>query len=96
MPFSTAACNTLAESHEVNVTLSEWSSIANNYATRLANLLNGGGANGATKLASPTTQNDASAADTLSAGAGIDWFFQSANDVLQDFNSRAGEIKTAI
>ena len=80
----------------LNAIMSEWSNLSNNYATRVANLLNGGGANGATKLASPTTQNDSAAADKLSAGAGFDWFFQSANDVLQDFNSRAGEIKTAI
>lgn len=80
----------------LNAVMSEWSNLSNNYATRVANLLNGGGANGATKLASPTTQNDSAAADKLSAGAGFDWFFQSANDVLQDFNSRAGEIKTAI
>ena len=71
--------------------MAEWTS-ANDYATRVAFLLNGGGVNGTTKLNSTTVQNDSSAADTLASGADIDWFFQSSADVLIDFNAALGEI----
>ncbi|HLQ44698.1 MAG TPA: calcium-binding protein, partial [Planctomycetaceae bacterium] len=47
--------------------MAEWTS-ANDYTTRVANLLNGGGANGATVLNSTSVQNDASAADRLTGG----------------------------
>lgn len=59
----------------------EWIS-ANRYATRINNLGNGGGANGTTTLNNSSVQNDSSAADQLTGGAGTDWFFKSANDVL--------------
>ena len=78
--------------------MAEWTS-ANTYVTRIANLLNGGGANGSTKLNASTVQNDANAADTLNGSLAIpnntdiDWFFQSAGDVLDAIN---GEVKTAI
>ncbi|HLQ44864.1 MAG TPA: hypothetical protein VK137_09060, partial [Planctomycetaceae bacterium] len=79
----------------LNAIMAEWTS-ANSYATRVANLLNGGGANGSTKLNSLTIQNDASAADRLTGGSEIDLFFQSSGDVLVDFNAGVGELKTAI
>ena len=44
-------------------------------------------ANGTIKLDSSTVQNDASAADSLTGGADVDWFFQSSADVLIDFNA---------
>jgi hypothetical protein len=78
--------------------MAEWTS-ANTYATRIANLLNGGGANGTTTLNTTTVQNDANAADTLNGSAAapnnsdLDWFFQSANDVLDAIN---GEVRTTI
>ena len=75
--------------------MAEWSS-ANNYASRVFNLFNGGGANGATVLNNLTVQNDSSAADRLTGGSEIDWFFQSSNDVFVDFNAGVGEMKTAI
>ena len=61
--------------------MAEWTS-ANSYATRVANLLNGGGANGSTKLNMSSVQNDSSAADRITGGSETDWFFKSANDVL--------------
>lgn len=73
----------------------EWTS-GNSYATRIANLTNGGGANGTTKLISSTVKNDSSAADRLTGNSDLDWFFQSASDVLVDFNAGLGEIKTPI
>ena len=79
----------------LNAIMSEWTS-GNSYATRVANLTNGGGANGTTKLNNASIQNDASAADELSGNSEMDWFFQSNGDVLIDFNAAAGEITTAI
>ena len=71
--------------------LAEWTS-ANNYATRISNLLNGGGANGSTQLNATTVQNDLNAADKLNGSAAapnntdLDWFFQSTGDVLDAIN----------
>ena len=75
--------------------MAEWSS-ANSYATRVANLSNGGGANGTTKLNSASVQNDSSAVDRLTGGSETDWFFQSAGDVLVDFNAGLGELTRLI
>lgn len=79
----------------LNAIRNEWTS-GNSYATRVANLTNGGGANGTTKLNSSTVKNDSSAADRLTGSSELDWFFQSASDVLVDFNAGLGEIKTTI
>ena len=66
------------------------------YATRVANLLNGGGANGATKFNSSTVHDDLSAAEKLTGGADSDWFFRSSSDVLSNFDVVLGEILTSI
>jgi Ca2+-binding RTX toxin-like protein len=79
----------------LNSIMAEWMS-ANAYSTRVANLLNGGGANGTIKLNTTTIQNDSSAADTLTGGTDSDWFFQSNADVLTDFNAGLGEIITPV
>jgi Ca2+-binding RTX toxin-like protein len=79
----------------LNSIMAEWNS-ANAYPTRVANLLNGGGANGTTTLNSTTVQNDSSVADQLTGGADSDWFFQSNADVLTDFDAGLGEIITPI
>lgn len=79
----------------LNAIMAEWTS-ANSYATRVANLLNGGGANGTTKLNNTSVQNDSSAADKLTGSSDMDWFFQSNGDVLIDFNAGIGEVKQAI
>lgn len=73
----------------------EWTS-GNAYATRVANLTNGGGLNGTIKLNSSTITNDSSAADSLTGSSELDRFFQSANDILIDFNAGLGELKTTI
>ncbi len=73
----------------------EWVS-ANSYSLRVSHLLTGGGLNGTTKLNSSTITNDSSAADSLTGNSELDWFFQSANDILVDFNAGLGELKTAI
>lgn len=79
----------------LNAIMAEWTS-ANSYATRVANLLNGGGANGTTKLNNTSVQNDSLAADKLTGSSDMDWFFQSNGDILIDFNAGIGEVKSAI
>ena len=72
--------------------MTEWTS-DNDYATRVDNLFNGGGANDETKLNTSTVLNDANAIDSLTGDTDSDWFFQSANDVLIAIN---GEVITTI
>ncbi|MHC4562196.1 MAG: calcium-binding protein, partial [Planctomycetota bacterium] len=52
--------------------LDEWTS-TNDYATRVANLTNGGGANGDVLLAVGTTVFDDGEVDVLKAGPGMNW-----------------------
>lgn len=76
----------------ITAVMSEWTS-AKAYADRVTHLRTGtGGSNGTTKLDASSVQND-SAADTLSGTTDLDWFFQSAGDVLDAIN---GEVQTAI
>lgn len=75
----------------LNAVMAEWTS-GNDFATRVNNLTNGGGANGSTKL---SATND-SVADRLTGGNELDWFFSSSGDVLVDFNSGIGELKKQI
>ena len=75
----------------LNAIMAEWTS-GNAYATRVGFLLNGGGANGSTKL---SVTND-SVADRLTGGSELDWFFSSSLDVLVDFNAGIGELKKQI
>ncbi len=91
------AGNSLLSTNVVSMTAirNEWIS-ANSYSLRVAHLLNGGGFNGTTKLNSSTISNDSSAADNLTGNSELDWFFQSANDIVVDFNAGLGEIKTTI
>lgn len=63
------------------------------YADRVTYLRTGtDGSNGTTKLDASSVQNDTTA-DTLSGTTDLDWFFQSAGDVLDAIN---GEVQTSI
>lgn len=69
----------------LNAIMAEWGSLARDYDTRVTNLRDVGvGVGHSIKLKNTTVQNDAGAADSLNelVGAGADWFFKSANDVL--------------
>lgn len=77
----------------LNAIMAEWSS-TKSYAARVANVLNGGGANGTSRLSSDSIQNDF-AIDHLIGGSERDWFFQTAGDFLVDFNIR-NELNSAI
>ena len=55
--------------------LAEWQRTDKTYAQRIADLRNGGGRNEANKLVWGTTVHDDGAADTLTGGPGLDWFF---------------------
>lgn len=78
----------------LNALVAEWTS-DDVYATRVSNLQTGGGENGMIQLNGATVQNDSSA-DRLLGEANLDWFFMSAKDVLSDFSSGQGEIKTTV
>jgi Ca2+-binding RTX toxin-like protein len=74
--------------------LDEWTS-ANAYATRVANILTGGGATAGNALNSGTVLADAGAVDTLTGGTDpldLDWFFKEAEDTVVD--QEAGETIT--
>jgi hypothetical protein len=55
--------------------LAEWQRTDKTYAQRIADLRNGGGLNGTTKLIRGTTVLDDDGSDTLTGGPGLDWFF---------------------
>ena len=83
----------------LNAIMAEWSRTDLDYAARVAKLRDTGVSNGTIKLNSSSVQNDANAADILNGGhssptEGLDWFFQSTNDVLDAINGV--EIKTAV
>jgi hypothetical protein len=76
--------------------MAEWTS-ADDYATKIARLTGtqSGGANGSTLLTNATVQNSGKA-NTLTGGAGVDWFWKSALDVVTDVNNGGAETVTAI
>ncbi len=79
----------------LNAVMAEWTDLTKSYADRVLHLSSGGAgsANGTTRLNRTTVRNDSNAADSLNGNAELDWFFQSANDVL---DAIVGEIRTAI
>ncbi len=72
----------------LNAIMAEWTNASRNYATRVANLRDAGVGSPPVKLNATTVQNDAGAADDLKGSplppdnTDLDWFFQSAGDVL--------------
>jgi uncharacterized repeat protein (TIGR03803 family) len=75
--------------------LAEWRS-AKDYETRVSDLRNGGGLNGTHKLVWGSTVNDDNAADSLTGGAGLDWFFANLGpggivDTITDLNNGGTE-----
>jgi Ca2+-binding RTX toxin-like protein len=62
--------------------LTEWTS-GNTYATRVSNIRNGGGANGAFVLSNSTVFNDSSL-DNLFGKSGRDWFWVTGKDKIKD------------
>ena len=87
---STLSGNTAA----LNAVMLEWGDTSKAYADRIRHLTSGGAgsANGSTRLNSSTVKND-SRPDSVNGGSDLDWFFQSAADVLDAIN---GETKTLI
>jgi Ca2+-binding RTX toxin-like protein len=63
--------------------LAEWQS-ADDYATRIAFLTNGGGHNGNNTLVFGGTVQDDGAVNMLTGNGATDWFFQGALDTLTD------------
>lgn len=91
--------NAVAKLVELNAIMTEWTKLGagNEYSNRVARIRDTGVLNGTVKLNSSTVQNDAGAIDNLNGGnldaSDIDWFFQSAKDVLDAIN---GETVTPI
>ena len=79
----------------LDLLMAEWGRTDVDYATRIAHLTGTtpGGNNGTLTLTSASVFDDG-AADSLTGGAGLDWFFQSAGDQLLDFNSAAERLTT--
>jgi Ca2+-binding RTX toxin-like protein len=75
--------------------MAEWGRADADYATRVAHLMGTaqGGNYGSLTLTSSTVFDDG-AADALTGGAGLDWFFQSAGDQLSDRDSIAERLTT--
>ncbi|MCY2968767.1 MAG: M36 family metallopeptidase [Planctomycetota bacterium] len=71
--------------------LSEWARGDLLYSARVNNLRNGGGLNGTFKLTNLTLLNDSSAADTLTGGNALDWFWKYTGDVVIDLNNGGTE-----
>lgn len=74
----------------------EWTRTGVDYVTRVAHIDGtlGGGLNTAFHLNSTTVQDDGGAADTLTGGAGQDWFLTSTGDSVTDLD--ASETQTII
>jgi hypothetical protein len=64
--------------------LNEWQRTDKSYADRITDLRNGTGLNGPNKLIFGTTVHDDGAANVLTGGAGMDWFFMGAVDIITD------------
>jgi uncharacterized protein (TIGR03118 family) len=62
--------------------MAEWDS-NDSYSTRCSRITGGGGLNGSHVLNATTVHND-SANDTMTGGAGRDWYFASSGDTLTD------------
>ena len=59
--------------------MQEWQRPDETYSQRINDLKKGGGDNGTYKLIWGTTVKDDTAADTLTGGGGLDWFFAQLN-----------------
>jgi len=71
--------------------VAEWASTGS-YATRVANLRNGGGLNGTYRLSSTTLLTDTSTTvDTLRGEDDLDWFWSFAGDSVVDLNLGGAE-----
>jgi Ca2+-binding RTX toxin-like protein len=80
-----------ATAYDGNITaldavMREWIRTDLDSSQRIAHLKNGGGFNG-TNLLNASTVLDDSAADTLTGGQGLNWFFQSAGDWITNLGS---------
>ncbi len=80
----------------LNAIMAEWASL-NSYAVKIKHLMGtlAGGLNGSTKLTTSTVLNN-SQASTLTGGQGLDWFWSSSQDQVNDKNTGGTETATHI
>lgn len=82
-----------ADAAALTALMAEWAG-TNSYATRVANLTNGGGLNGGATLNLSTVADDGET-DVLRGRLGVDWFFASGmTDLLSDLNRGGTETVT--
>jgi Ca2+-binding RTX toxin-like protein len=79
----------------LNAIMAEWTSTTTSYTDRINHLMNGGGLNGSVVL-NTTTVADNGKADSLTGGAGLDWFLVGALDKVTDLNNGGSETETTI
>lgn len=79
----------------ITAALAEWKRTDATYQQRVDHLKGtlSGGLNGSTLISGATVSND-SAADTLTGGAGTDWFWKQTNDLVTDLV--AGEVSGVV
>jgi Ca2+-binding RTX toxin-like protein len=85
-----------ANSLALQIILGVWQQTGLDYSTRIADLRTGVGWHQAYRLVWGTTVADDGAADSLTGGAGLDWFFANPGpsgitDTITDLDVRAGE-----
>jgi Ca2+-binding RTX toxin-like protein len=69
----------------IDALLAEWTRLDADFATRVANLRNGGGLNGSTVLNSGTVLDDGTAIDSVLGSSDLDWFWANlSRDLLPD------------
>ncbi|MFN0054148.1 MAG: beta strand repeat-containing protein, partial [Planctomycetales bacterium] len=75
----------------IDALMAEWLRLDADYATRIANLRVGVGVGNQFKLNSTTLLTDGAAADALTGGIGLDWFWSFAGDSLVDQGTGGAE-----
>ncbi|MGQ0637556.1 MAG: S8 family serine peptidase [Planctomycetaceae bacterium] len=74
----------------INAIMAEWARSDIGYATRIANLRNGGGLNATYRLNNLTVFSDG-AVNSLAGGPGLDWFWRFGGDLISDLGSGGTE-----
>lgn len=90
--------STVHDTNTTNLTslMSEWSHSGVGYSTRIDCLTGNasGGLNGSITLTSGDLSDDAGTGDSLTGGAGLDWFITYTGDVVNDLNTGGTETQT--
>jgi Ca2+-binding RTX toxin-like protein len=72
------------DSVAIDQVMAEWTRLDLGYGARIANLRNGGGLNGTSRIDSTTVTSDGADVDSLRGDFGLDWFWTSGTDTIDD------------